>query len=204
MATEDPVTGRNPAGRAMQVSGMPNRQLRESIRRSPVHSARRFVQRLRGVAVGDGAILDRGVLLLRHPRQISVGADAVLKSGAHLCACNADASVSVGARTTVGFHTLIYASARIEIGDDCMIAPFVHIVDSEHGMDRARLMNSQPNVAQPVRIGNDVWIGSHAVILMGVTIGDGAVVAAGSVVRESVEPYKIVGGVPAREIGERT
>ena len=61
----------------------------------------------------------------------------------------------------------------------------------------------QPNVATPIRIGNDVWIGAHAVILSGVTIGDGAVVAAGAVVHQDVMPYAIVGGVPARVLGER-
>jgi UDP-3-O-[3-hydroxymyristoyl] glucosamine N-acyltransferase len=182
----------------------PNRQLRESLAPGPVHAARRWWQRSRGVDVADGVLLERGVRLLRHPSRIVLGRDAIVKSGAHLCPCNADASVRVGARTTIGFHTLIYASAAIEIGADCMIAPFVHIVDSEHGLSRGAPMNRQPNVARPVRIGDDVWIGSHAVVLMGVTIGDGAVVAAGSVVRDDVAPYRIVGGVPARTIGERS
>lgn len=52
-------------------------------------------------------------------------------------------------------------------------------------------------------IGNDVWIGSHALIMGGVTIGDGAVVAAGAVVTKNVEPYSIVAGVPARVIKKR-
>lgn len=63
-------------------------------------------------------------------------------------------------------------------------------------------MNLQPNVAKPIRIGNDVWIGAHAVGLSGVTIGDGAVVAAGAVVHQDVAPYTIAGGVPFRVLGE--
>ena len=55
----------------------------------------------------------------------------------------------------------------------------------------------------PVIIGNDVWIGSNVVILQGVTIGDGAIIAAGAVVNKNVEPYSIVGGVPAKEIKKR-
>jgi acetyltransferase-like isoleucine patch superfamily enzyme len=54
-----------------------------------------------------------------------------------------------------------------------------------------------------VSIGKDVWIGANAVILPGVTIGDGAIIGAGAVVTGDVEPYSIVGGVPARKIGER-
>lgn len=64
-------------------------------------------------------------------------------------------------------------------------------------------MNAQPNISSPIQIGDDVWIGVQAVILAGVTIGDGAIVAAGAVVHENVKPYAIVGGVPAKVIGER-
>ena len=64
-------------------------------------------------------------------------------------------------------------------------------------------MNLQPNEAKPIRIGNDVWIGAHAVVLAGVTIGEGAVVGAGAVLKDNVPPYTIVGGVPAKVIGMR-
>ena len=52
----------------------------------------------------------------------------------------------------------------------------------------------------PIRIGSDVWIGSHVIVMGGVTIGDGAVVAAGSIVTKDVPPFAIVGGVPAKII----
>ena len=181
----------------------PNLQLRAHLRPTLLHSLRALRERLRGVEVGAGALIDRDARLLRYPRRLCVGVGAVLKAGSHLCPCNAGARVSVGARTTIGFHTLVYASESIEIGDDCMVAPFVYVVDSDHGMDRTRPMNRQPNLTAPVRIGADVWIGAHAVVLKGVTVGDGAVIAAGSVVREDVAPWAIVGGVPARVIGER-
>jgi acetyltransferase-like isoleucine patch superfamily enzyme len=59
-------------------------------------------------------------------------------------------------------------------------------------------------VLAPVTIVNYVWIGSRATILPGVTIGEGAVIAAGAVVTTNVEPYVVVGGVPARPIGTRS
>jgi len=84
-----------------------------------------------------------------------------------------------------------------------MIAPFVYIVDSDHGIGRNELMNRQQNQPAAIRIGDDVWVGAHSVILKGVHIDHGAVIAAGSVVREDVHKFTIVGGVPAKVIGER-
>ena len=59
------------------------------------------------------------------------------------------------------------------------------------------------DIVKPVVIGNDVWIGSNVVILQGCKVGDGAVVAAGAVVTHNVEPYTVVGGVPAKKIKDR-
>jgi len=160
-------------------------------------------QRSRGACLEQSVCLFPSVEILRHPENISIGADAVIKTGAHLCACNKNAEISIGARTTIGFYTFLYASGRIEIGDDCMISPFVSVVDCNHGTRANIRMNRQPNTVHPVRIGNDVWIGTHAVILAGVTIADGAIIAAGSVVRQDVPENAIVSGVPAKIIGER-
>lgn len=69
--------------------------------------------------------------------------------------------------------------------------------------DNADFENSEIRDNRPVEIGNDVWIGANAIILPGVKIGDGAVIAAGAVVTKDVEPYAIVGGVPAKIIKYR-
>lgn len=185
------------------MNTMPNPQLRAHLPHPALVWLRNRWHRLRGVELAASAIVFRGAGLLRYPKNIRLGADVVVKTGAHLCPCNAAARIAVGARTTIGFHTFLYASERIEIGADCMIAPFVYVVDSDHGMALGTPMNRQRNRPAPVRIGDDVWVGAHAVILPGVTIGDGAVVAAGAVVRENVPSAAIVGGVPARIIGAR-
>lgn len=169
-----------------------------------IHRVRRWWQALRLGRCGARVRIERGVRLLRFPRGIHLADEVALKEGANVCACNHGAVVSIGARTTIGHYTFIYASERIEIGADCLIAPFVYIVDSDHEMRRDRPINRQPNVTAPIVIGNDVWIATGARILKGVSIGDGAVIAAGAVVTDPVPPYAIVGGIPARAIGERT
>lgn len=178
-------------------------QLRRHLRRTLSVRFRELQARMRLGSVGQHLYLDSGVQLLRYPRNIFLGDHVVIKRNAELCACNASATIRIGPRTTVGHYTFIYASEEIHIGADCLIAPFVYLVDSDHGTRRTLPINRQGNQTAPVRIGNDVWLGTGARILKGVTIGDGAVVAAGALVKEDVPPYAIVGGIPARILGER-
>ena len=185
------------------MSSAPNSQLRAHLPNPALTGWLRRWHRLRGVALSPTTIVFRGARLLRYPRNISLADDVIVKSGAHLCPCGPSARIAIGARSTVGFHTFLYASAGITVGADVMIAPFVYIVDSDHGTALGTRMNLQANKPAPILIGNDVWIGAHAVILPGVTIADGAVVAAGAVVREDVPENTIVGGVPARMLGVR-
>jgi len=92
---------------------------------------------------------------------------------------------------------------KIEIGDDCLIAPFVYIVDSNHQIEKGININIQPNITDSIKIGNDVWIASNVTILKGVFIDNGAVIAANSVVNSNIPANEIWGGTPAKKIGER-
>lgn len=154
-------------------------------------------------ALGAMVHIDKNVEFMRYPHNIHVGDGVVVKEGARICSCNEKAQIRIGARTTVGYHTFIFASASITVGDDCLIAPFVYLVDSNHGARRDERINRQPNTTAPIVIGNDVWIGAKATVLSGVTIGDGAIIASGAMVNRDVAPYTIVGGTPAKVIGER-
>jgi acetyltransferase-like isoleucine patch superfamily enzyme len=188
---------------AYEKDNAPNLQMRSHLPAITLSKLRAWWHRARGVDISSDAVLFPGTKLLRYPKKIRIATGAVIKSGAHLCPCNVNAYIDIGARTSIGFHTFLYASAGIRVGDDCMIAPFVYIVDSDHGMKKGVTMNRQPNIARLIHIGSDVWIGAHSVILGGVTIGDGAIVAAGAVVRDNIPANMIVGGVPARILGER-
>jgi maltose O-acetyltransferase len=84
-----------------------------------------------------------------------------------------------------------------------MMGPEVLIYTANHGMEPGVPMRLQPLHSAPVRIGNDVWIGARCILLPGVTIHDGAVVAAGAVVTRDVPANAIAGGVPARVLKYR-
>jgi len=110
--------------------------------------------------------------------RLEVGADAVLR---------------IGEGTYLNRNTVVVAERSVEIGRMCRIAWDVVIMDSDlHPMPGRALEN------RPVVIGDDVWIGCRCIILKGVTIGAGAVIAAGSVVTKDVPPGAIAAGVPAR------
>lgn len=178
-------------------------QLRRHLKFTLKNKWRYFIQSKRIKKIGSNVFIDKNVELLRYPKNIEIDNDVVLKEGVRICSCNSNAKINIGKRTTVGFHTFIYSSNKIEIGNDCLIAPFVYIVDSNHKINKEQNINQQPNETAPIKIGNDVWLASNVTVLKGVSIGNGAVIAAHSVVNKDVPPYEIWGGVPAKKIGER-
>ena len=85
----------------------------------------------------------------------------------------------------------------IEIGDDCLIGHQVVFCTLNHDLRPSKRANMLP---APIKLGRNVWVGSHATILSGVTVGDNAVIAAGAVVTKDVPANAVVGGVPAKII----
>lgn len=167
------------------------------------HSIRRkWVLRGAG-SIGEKVYVERNVELQRHPENIFLGAGVLLKEGVRICPTHQNVNISIGDWTTVGHHTFIFAKCDIEIGSDCLIAPFCYLVDSDHGIAAGELIRNQDMVVAPIRIGNGVWLGTGVVVTKGVTIGDGAVVAARSVVTKDVPANAIVAGIPAKLIRYR-
>ena len=155
-------------------------------------------------SVGKNIVVDPNVKLLRFPQKVAIGNHVILKEGARICPTNINASISIGDRTTIGYHTMIFSSIEISIGHDCLIAPFCYLIDSNHQIQKSQRINEQPIEANNIVIENDVWLGTGVKILSGVTVGQGSVIAAGSVVNQNVLPYTIFGGTPAKQIGKRT
>ena len=115
-----------------------------------------------------------------------------------------DSTLTVGQDSFIGeYNNIRCAGCAVTIGRNCLIAQFVSIVGSNHGLALGRPMINQPWEGGPVIIDDDVWVGAGATILPGVSIGSGAVVAAGAVVTKDVAPYAVVGGIPARVLTVR-
>jgi acetyltransferase-like isoleucine patch superfamily enzyme len=108
--------------------------------------------------------------------------------------------LKIGSNTSINYRTVISVECMVSIGDNCLIAEETKIFDNNsHSIDyRNRRMTNKD--AGPIVIENDVWIGMNSIILKNVTIGKGAVVAAGSVVTKDVATMTLVGGSPARFI----
>lgn len=124
-------------------------------------------------------------------KQVNVEAGAFFHSGAQ---------ISIGHNSGIGCRARIMG--RVTIGDHVMMGEDVLILTRNHRFDDISIPMGVQGFAEekPVHIGNDVWIGSRVVILAGVTVGDGAILAASAVVTKDVAPYAIVGGNPARVI----
>lgn len=107
----------------------------------------------------------------------------------------------VGENFFANFDCTFLDVCEIHIGDNCMLAPGVQIYTATHPLDPVE-RNSGKEYAKPVIIGDNVWIGGHAIINPGVTIGDNVVIASGAVVTKDVPNNVVVGGNPARIIKE--
>lgn len=141
----------------------------------PSHHIRRFFYRVAGMRIGKGSTLHMGARFY-DSRNISIGEDSIIGEGA-----------------------VLDGRERLQIGDHVDIASEVMIYNSQHDIHGG---DFEP-VSAPVVIEDYVFIGPRAIILPGVTLKRGAVVGAGAVVTRDVESFKIVAGVPAKEIGER-
>lgn len=109
------------------------------------------------------------------------------------------AQLTIGARSTIGQSCYIDARGGVRIDSDVSVSRGVSIVTAEHVID-------DPDfgaIVAGVHLGSRSWLGIGAIVLPGVTVGEGAVVAAGAVVTKDVEPYVVVGGAPARPLRTR-
>ena len=110
----------------------------------------------------------------------------------------------MGDHSNIGPYSYIGCSGYIEIGSNVLMGPRVNLMAENHNFERIDIpMKDQGVKREFIRIEDDVWIGVNSTILAGVTVGRGAIIAAGAVVTADVSPFAIVGGFPARIIKSR-
>jgi acetyltransferase-like isoleucine patch superfamily enzyme len=112
--------------------------------------------------------------------------------------------IEIGDDVIINRGCVLVSYSHITIGSDTLIGEYVSIRDANHGTDIGLPIRLQPHSSSPILIGSDVWIGRGAIVLKGVTIGDGAIIAANSVVTRDVPPAAIVAGAPAKLLRYRT
>ena len=113
--------------------------------------------------------------------------------------CDYGYNIHVGNNFYVNFDCVILDVCEVRIGENCFIAPGVHIYTATHPLNPFERV-SGAEFGKPVTIGNNVWIGGRAVINPGITIGDNVVIASGAVVTKDVPSNVVVGGNPAKVI----
>lgn len=156
---------------------------------------------------GDGVFF-KYVAQLHDPQFIRIGNNTSFGKDLFLTAwgvSNSEPNLSIGNNCSFGAYNHITCINKIQIGDNCLTGKWVTISDNNHDITDFDTLHEAPIKRKlytkgPVIIGNNVWIGDKASILGGVTIGDGAVIAANSVVTKDVPAYSVVGGNPARVI----
>ncbi|MFO1022638.1 MAG: DapH/DapD/GlmU-related protein [Planctomycetales bacterium] len=127
--------------------------------------------------------------------------------------CNEGGNISIGSHTTIRYHTIVGSAVDISIGNYCIISNHVHIYDhNSHPTDpadRMRMLETgfygdawdwKHSAKKPIVIEDNVWIGFGAVVLKGVRIGEGSIVAACAVVTRDIPSYSVAAGNPARVV----
>ena len=122
----------------------------------------------------------------------------LMSAGPCYIKCTEKAQCRIGKNVFMNHNCSITCAEEITIGDACNIANNVVIVDHDHRFGKYGVEDGLEST--PVHIGKNVWIGANAVILRGVSIGDGSIIAAGAVVNHDIPAYEIWGGVPAKKI----
>ncbi|OWY06103.1 hypothetical protein B6V75_08435 [Thioclava sp. F1Mire-8] len=141
--------------------------------------------------------------LIARGGKITLGDNVIVRIGSVLMP--AGGKICIGSNTTINHYCVLHGGNSLEVGKNCLIAPRVSLFSSNHSFQSRNIPIREQGMSSKggIKIGNDVWIGTGAVVLDGVHIGDGAVIGAGSIVTKSIREYDIVVGNPARVIGRR-
>lgn len=154
-----------------------------------------------------GARVNLGRIRAVWPQQVRIGEDSLIQDGTIFDYCHGNWSIGpsilIGTNVYIGRGTDFNCRRSIRIGNDCLIAAGCRFVDHDHGIALDVPIRLQCGPEAPIELEDGVWLGANVVVLKGVRIGQGAVVAAGAIVTKSIPPLEIWAGVPARRIARR-
>lgn len=153
-------------------------------------------------SLGDNVLFEEGVLIF-HPENIEIGNNVYIGHRTILKAYHLN-KLQIGNNTWIGQDCFFHSGGGIVIGNEVGIGPKVSILTSQHrpGDSKEPVLFS-PLEFKTVVLEDGCDIGVNSTILPGVTIGRGAIIAAGAVVNKNVSPYEVWGGVPAKKIADR-
>jgi acetyltransferase-like isoleucine patch superfamily enzyme len=179
-------------------------RIRERVESLLLRPVRRAFWSLQGMQIGKGTTFSS--LHVTWPHQVRIGRNCRIEHDVYFhfdgIYCPGP-SIIIGDDCFIGSGCEFNISARIEVGSKVLIASGCRFVDHNHSTALGIPMGIQPDTAARISAEDDTWIGVNAVILEGVSIGSGAVIAAGAVVTRPVPANAIVGGVPAKVLRYR-
>jgi len=162
------------------------------------------------IRIGDNAVLSEGVLLdARNSTEataIRIGDDVILANNT-MISCK-EGTVEIGNRTGIGAYTVIQSAQHcpVSIGEDAVLGPRCYLVGGgnyQTGRSDVPIAQQGIHPSEGCSVGSGAWLGANVSILDGAILAQGSIAAAGAVVLKPVAPGEIVGGVPARTIGQR-
>lgn len=156
------------------------------------------------LVIGNNVEFKRNIELRVHGNSTTViGNNVRLDRGIRILSAN-KARITIGDGTRIGLYSVLNGGDSITIGQKVLISGFVYLQTSMHGFkDRSVGVQDQGYDHAPVQLEDDVWLGTHVVVMPGCVLGKGAVSGSNAVITRSVDAYNVVAGIPAKPLKER-
>ena len=163
------------------------------------------------LSVGKNFVMERGAEIncistkgIKFGEKVTIGSYAIIRPS-NVYGGPVGVGLKIGNHSNIGPYSYIGCSGYVEIGNNVMMAPRVSLYAENHNFDSIDFpMKDQGVTTAPIIIEDDCWIAANSIILAGVRIGKGSVIAAGSVVTKDVTPYSVMAGNPAKKLKNRT
>jgi len=159
----------------------------------------------RKIRLGDNVVIDDNVVLDAKGKDnngITIGNGVFIGRNTILSCKNGDIIIEDNAN--IGFNCEVFSASRVRIGKNILMAAYVYLVGGTHRFDRTDIpIIFQARSSQGIEVGDNTWIGAHAVIFDGVSIGKECIIGAGAMVNKDIQDWKMAVGVPAKVIHDR-